>query len=149
MQESPRAAEMQMEMTTLSATEAEGHRKGENGSNSLELRSLAKSLFDVKNVQFAFRTTFKRRENSLRSSIIVTGLWCSDHSQTFKNLTTRPRFCLLTGVFPLDWERSHDVSLLQEAVWLGRTRVRDLHGNIRSSGNDSSISGHSYHVKPS
>ena len=136
-------------MTTLTVTETEGDQKGEKGSNSLELRSLVKSLFDVKNVQSAFRTTFKRRENSLRSSIIVTGLWCSDHSQTFKNLTTRPRFCLLTGVFPLDWERAHDVSFLPEAVWLGRTRVRDLHGNIRSAGHHSSVSGHTNHVIPS
>ena len=76
-------------MTTLSVTETEGdnHKGGVKESNSLELRSLVKSLFNVKNVKSAFRTTFKRRENSLRSSIIVTGWWWSDHSQFFRKLT--------------------------------------------------------------
>ena len=74
-------------MTTLSVTEGDNHKKGEKESNPLELRSLVKSLFNVKNVQFAFKTTFKRRENSLRSCIIVTGFWWSDHSQIFSKIT--------------------------------------------------------------
>ena len=48
--------------------------KNKKKSDSLERRSLLKSLFDVRNVQFAFRTTFKRRQNGLRSCIVVTGL---------------------------------------------------------------------------
>ena len=73
-------------MTTLSVTEGNNHKKEEEESDSLELRSLVKSLFNVKNVKSAFRTTFKRRENSLRSCIIVIGLWWPVHSQTFSNI---------------------------------------------------------------